>query len=80
MILGLFLGVQVVEVSEKLVEAVHGRQVFVAVAQVVLAELAGRVAQRLEQLGDRRVFFLQSDGRARERRPWKARCGTCTGR
>ena len=43
----------------------HGRQEFVAVAQMVLAELAGGVAQRLEQFGDCRVFFLQADGRAR---------------
>ena len=62
--LRLFLGVQVIEVAEELVEAVHGRQVFVAVAEVVLAELAGGVAERLEQLGDRRVFLLQADRRA----------------
>ena len=42
--LRLLLGVQVVEVAEELVEAVHGRQVLVAVAEVVLAELAGDVA------------------------------------
>src|SRR5262249_38774879 len=43
----LFLGVQMVEVAEKLVEAVHGRQVFVAVAEMVLTELAGGVAEVL---------------------------------
>ena len=59
-----FLGVQVIEVAEELVEAVHGRQVFVAVAEMVLAELAGGVAERLEHLGDGRVFLLQADGRA----------------
>ena len=59
--LRLFLGVEVIEVAEELVEAVHGRQVFVAVAEVVLAELAGGVAERLEQLGDGRVFLLQAD-------------------
>jgi hypothetical protein len=47
--LRLLLGVQVVEVAEELVEAVVGRQVLVAVAEVVLAELAGHVAVRLEQ-------------------------------
>jgi hypothetical protein len=36
----LLLGVEVVEVAEELIEAVHGRQVLVAVAEVVLAELA----------------------------------------
>ena len=59
--LGLFLGVQVIEIAEEFVEAVHGRQEFVAVAQVVLAELAGGVAERLEQFGDGRVFLLQAD-------------------
>src|SRR5262249_1109020 len=51
---GLLLGVEVVEVAEELVEAVDGRQMFVAVAEVVLAELAAGVAQRLEQFGDGR--------------------------
>ena len=39
-----------------------GRQILVPVAQMVLAELAGGVALRLEQLGDRRVFLLEADG------------------
>jgi hypothetical protein len=43
-VLGLLLGVQVVEVAVELVEAVDRRQQLVAVAQVVLAELAGGVA------------------------------------
>ena len=60
-VLGLLLGVEVVEVAEELVEAVHGRQELVLVAEMVLAELAGRVAERLEQLGDGRVFRLQPD-------------------
>ena len=59
--LRLFLGVQVIEVAEELVEAVHGRQVLVPVAEVVLAELAGGVAERLEQFGDGRIFLLQAD-------------------
>ena len=59
-----FLGVQVIEIAEEFVEAVHGRQVFVAVAEMVLAELAGGIAERLEQFGDGRVFLLQSDGGA----------------
>ena len=57
----LFLGVEVIEVAVELVEAVHGRQKFVAVAEVVLAELSGGVAERLEQFGDRRVFLLQPE-------------------
>ena len=59
--LRLLLGVEVVEVAEELVEAVDGRQELVQVAEVVLAELAGGVAERLEQLGDRRVLGLQAD-------------------
>ena len=45
-LLGLLLGVEVVEVPEELVEPVSGRQELVAVAEVVLAELAGGVALR----------------------------------
>ena len=55
-----------IEVAEELVEAVHGRQKLVAVAEMVLAELAGRVAERLQQLGDRRILRLKPDGRARQ--------------
>ena len=59
--LGFFLGVQVIEVAEEFVEAVHGRQEFVPIAQMVLAELAGGVAQRLEQFSNGRVFLLKAD-------------------
>jgi len=59
--LRLLLGIQVVEVAEELVEAVHGREELVLVAQVVLAELSGGIAQRLEQLSDRRVLSSQPD-------------------
>ena len=62
----LFLGVQVVEVAVELVEAVHGGQELVAVAKMVLAELPGRIAERLEQLGNRRVFLLQPERGARQ--------------
>ena len=58
-ILRLLLRVEVVEVAEELVEAVDRRQELVAVAEMVLAELAGRVALRLEQLGERRVLLGQ---------------------
>jgi hypothetical protein len=59
--LRLLLGVQVVEVAVELVEAVRGGQVLVQVAEVILAELPRRVAEWLEQLGDRRVLRLQAD-------------------
>ena len=55
-ILRLFLGVEVVEVAEEFVEAMHGWQKFVAVAEMVLAKLAGRIAKRLKQLGERRIL------------------------
>ena len=55
-----------VEVAEEFVEAVHRRQELVAVAQVVLAELAGRIALRLQQFGDRRILGRQALGRARQ--------------
>ena len=52
-LLGLFLGVQVIEVAEEFVEPVHGGQVFVAVAQVVLAKMPGAVTDLLQFLGQR---------------------------
>jgi len=55
------LRVQVVEVSVELVEAVRGGKVFVQVAEMILAELPRRVAEWLEQLGDRRILCLQAD-------------------
>ena len=58
-ILGLLLGVEVIEVAEEHVEAVHRRQEFVAIAEMVLAELSGRVTLRLEQVCNGRVFFRQ---------------------
>ena len=50
-----------VQVAEKLVEAVVAGQEFVLVAQVILAELAGGVTQRLEQFRDGGVLCLQAD-------------------
>jgi hypothetical protein len=55
-----------VEVAQELVEAVIGRQHLVAVAEVVLAELAGHVAMLLEQPGDSRVLFLHAFRRSGE--------------
>ena len=59
-VLRLFFGVEVVEIAEELVEAVHGRQKLVAVAEMVLAELSGHVALRLEQFGERRILVRQT--------------------
>ena len=63
-ILRLFLGVEMVEIAEEFVEAVHGRQIFVAVAEMVLAELPGGVAERLQGFRDTHVFGVKSDVRA----------------
>ena len=60
-----FHRVEVIEVAPELVEAVHRRQVFVAVAEVVLAELAGRIAHRLERGGNGRRLGRHADGGAR---------------
>ena len=56
--------VQVIEIAEELVEAMHGGQEFVSVAKVVLAELAGGIPQRLEGRGDGRRLRRYADGRA----------------
>src|SRR5690606_14673690 len=64
--------VQMVEVAEELVEAMRRRQELILVAQVVLAELAGHVPERLEQVGDRRIFRAQTEigaGHAHLRQP-----------
>ncbi len=63
--LRLLVGVQVIEVAEELVEAVVRRQVLVEVAEVVLAELPGRVPEGLEQLCDRGVVARDADRRVR---------------
>ena len=60
----LFLGVEVVEIAVELVEAVVGRQHRVEIAEMVLAELAGRVALVLERGGDGDEFLVHADRRA----------------
>ena len=57
-------GVEVIQVSEELIEAVQRRQVLVQVAEVVLAELAGGVALRLERGGDGAGLGRHADVRA----------------
>ncbi|MNX93273.1 hypothetical protein D3C86_1254510 [compost metagenome] len=64
--LGFFFSVEVVQVAEELVETVVGRQVFILVAQVVLAELAGGVALGLECLGNGDVTLLQTHRSTRD--------------
>ncbi len=57
----LLFGVEVVQIAEELVEPVHGREELVAVAEVVLAELARGVAEVLEARRDRRVLGRHPD-------------------
>ena len=59
-VLGLLFGVEMVEVAEEFVEAVQRRQVLILVAEMVLAELAGLVAQRLQEFGDGRIFRAEA--------------------
>ncbi len=65
-LLGILTCVEVIEDPKELVEPVISRQVLVAVAQVVLAELPGGVAQRLEHLGQGRIAVLDALLRARK--------------
>ena len=58
-ILRFLLRVQVIQIPEEFVESVGRRQILVQIAEVILAELPGRVAERFEQLGDRRILLLQ---------------------
>ncbi len=62
--LRLLFRVQVVEVAEPLIEPVDRGQHVVAVAEVVLAELARHVAQRLQQFGQSRIGLREPFRRA----------------
>ena len=56
-----------VQIAKELIESVPVRQVFLKVAQMVLAELGGRVALGLQNFGERNVFLLQPG-----RRSWRS--------
>src|SRR5262245_45217043 len=45
---GLFLRVQVVEISVELIESMHGRQILVPIAEVILADLRRHVTERFQ--------------------------------
>src|SRR5262249_4939553 len=64
LVLRFLLRVEVIEVAKELVEAMVSRQEFVAVAEVVLAELTCGIAERLEELGNRRILLLDANCRA----------------
>jgi hypothetical protein len=53
-------GVEMIEDAIKLVEAVNRRQEFIAVSQMVLANLRRGVTVWFEKFGNRRVFILQA--------------------
>jgi hypothetical protein len=58
-VLRFILGIEMVEIAEEPIEAVYGRQELVAVAEMVLAELSGRISLRLQKFGDSRVLSGQ---------------------
>src|SRR5262249_51360576 len=62
--LGLFFCVEMIQVAEEFVEAVHRGQITVQIAEMILPELSRGVAERLERLGDGNVAVLQADRRA----------------
>ncbi len=68
--------VQVIEVAEELVESVQRGQELVAVAQVILAELSGRVAHALERGRDRRRLGGHTDRWRPPARPSSDRSGS----
>ncbi len=65
-----FFCIEVVEVAEKLIEAVCGGKHFIAIAEVVFAKLAGFVATGAEESGQSGVFFFEAFGGT-----WKADFG-----
>ena len=60
-VLRFLFGVQMIQVAEKFVEPVQGRQKLVPVSEMILAELTRHVTQRLQQFRDGRVFRRQAD-------------------
>ncbi len=57
-VFGFLFGIQVIQVSEKFVETVVGRQMLVTVTEMVLAELPGRIAERFHHRGDGDIRLL----------------------
>ena len=51
-----FHGIEVIQIAKVFVEAVNAGQVLILVAEVVLAELAGGVAHRLQDRGSGHRF------------------------
>src|SRR5262245_53069173 len=64
-ILGIFFGIEVIQIAEKFVEAMNGRQEPVHVSEMILSELTGGIAEWLEEFRNRRILRLQSNRRGR---------------
>ena len=60
---GVLHRVEVVQIAEELIEAVHRGQELVEVAQMVLAELAGGIPHDFEHRGDGRSLGWHADRR-----------------
>src|SRR5579863_5429901 len=60
-VLRLLLRVEMVEIAEEFVEAVHRGQEFILVAEMVLAELAGDIAEGLQQFRNGGVIRPDAD-------------------
>ena len=60
----LFLGIEVVEIAEELIEAIHRGQRRVSITDMVLAELPGGVAKVLEQAANRGIKLAHAHRRA----------------
>src|SRR5437762_8940160 len=57
----IFHCVEVIEVAEEFIEAVDSWQEFIQIAEVVLPELAGRIALRFKRGGNRASLSWYSD-------------------
>src|SRR5450432_376914 len=55
-----FFRIKMVKIAEKFIESMYGRQVFIAVAQMVFSNLRCCVAKRLEQFGNSRILILDT--------------------
>ena len=60
------LGVEVVEVAEPLIEAMHRGQKLVTITQMILAELRHGIPDRLEHLRQGGIFLLNAAFRTRD--------------
>ena len=60
-VFGFFLGIEMVEVAKELVEAVHRREKFVLVSQMILAELTRGVPERLQEFRNGWIFRTNTD-------------------